>query len=192
MVALSVPAGLTAPLLVRSSLSSLFITWSAASDSGGDTAALNYSLEIKEVTAGTTASFSEIYRGENTQYEAKHLRSGGVFLCRVRAFNSKGPSADYSSESVPMVTAEKPSPPLQLSLVQRSNLPSIEIKWSTSLSDGGIELTGYRVYRKDSASGVFEQVVSAPSTTNPHITSYADLSVTAGDFYEYRVTALNS
>ena len=63
IVAINVPSGLTAPSLVRATRTSLFMSWNAASDDGGEPGALSYILEIKDTTEGGLASSREIYRG---------------------------------------------------------------------------------------------------------------------------------
>lgn len=115
------------------------------------------------------SSYKEIYSGKSTSYTASLLNTGFNYQFKVRAVNAAGYS-DLSSASSLFITALEPSVPLNLDLVSRSD-SSIQFKWSPPLNDGGLNLLGYKVYMA-AGSGTYSEIITAPSKTNPSITSH--------------------
>lgn len=98
------------------------------------------------------SSYKEIYSGKSTSYKATLLSTGFYYQFKVRAVNVAGKS-DYSSASSLIITALAPSVPLNLDLTSRTST-SITFNWNAPLSNGGLELTGYKIYMATS-SGSF-------------------------------------
>ena len=80
---------------------------------------------------------------------------------------------------------ESPSPPLNLEA--RAGDGFVELDWEESADDGGIAVTGYKIYR-GSSPGSEEYQYSVSSLPR----SFNDTSVVNGDSYYYYITAVNS
>lgn len=102
--------------------------------------------------------------------------------------NALGES-DFSVASNSILTALVPDIPTSLTLVTRSD-SKLEIKWTTPEDRGGIKLTGFNIYMA-TAHGEFSKVGSAPSTTNPTITYHTETTLTPGETYRFKVSAVN-
>lgn len=78
----------------------------------------------------------------------------------------------------------KPSPPQNLEAIEGN--ASISLSWSHPLSDGGTEVTNYKIYKRSAASAesLFMEV--------ENVTSSIDMPVANGETYYYRITAVNS
>jgi hypothetical protein len=76
----------------------------------------SYILYIK---AEYESQYREVYSGKSLSYTANQLPTGFNYQFRVKAVNARGVS-DWSLTSVPMITALKPSIPLNLKLKSRS------------------------------------------------------------------------
>lgn len=87
----------------------------------------------------------------------------------MRAINAAGIS-NYSPASLSILTALPPEVPLNLDLISRS-ASQITFNWESPYDNGGISLSGYKVYMAV-GSGTFSEIVVAPSATNPTILSY--------------------
>lgn len=87
----------------------------------------------------------------------------------MRAVNAAGPSV-LSPASSNFITALGPSVPLNLDLVSRSD-SAITFKWDTPLSDGGLNILGYKVYMAI-GSGSYSEIITAPSKSDPTILTH--------------------
>jgi len=72
------------------------------------------------------------------------------------------------------------------SLVATGQYGHVDLAWNSPLTDGGSPVTGYKVYRGDSFTGL-----SLVDSIGYQLW-YQDASVTNGQVYYYRVTAINS
>ena len=104
--------------------------------------------------------------------------------------SSVGPSA-LSPASVSILTAALPTAPRNLTLESRSTT-SLKFQWQAPLDDGGVELSGYKVYVA-AGNAAYVQVATASSTTDPTITvhEHVQADLTAGETYKFRVSAYN-
>lgn len=69
-----------------------------------------------------------------------------------------------------------------------SDKDHIKIKWSPPISNGGSQIIGYDVERRDRATGRWVKLNKEPSRT----LDYYDDRVQEGHQYEYRVSAVNA
>lgn len=83
-----------------------------------------------------------------------------------------------------IAVSSKPSPPKNLEAIEGNS--SISLSWSPPLSDGGAEITNYKIYKGSAANteSFFMQV--------ENVTAYVDMLVTNGETCYYQVTAINS
>lgn len=104
--------------------------------------------------------------------------------------SSVGPSA-LSPASASILTAALPTAPRNLTLESRSTT-SLKFQWEAPLDDGGVELSGYKVYVA-TGNQAYVQVATASSTTDPTITvhEHVQADLTAGETYKFKVSAYN-
>lgn len=121
-------------------------------------------------------------------YTADYLTKGFNYQFRVRAINARGAS-DASASSDLFITALVPSVPLALDLVSRGS-GTITFKWEAPTDNGGLELTGFKIYIAQ-GSGEYLEVVSSPTELNPTILTYTSTGLTAGLAYKVEVSAFN-
>ncbi len=103
---ITIPSGLLAPTFVTKTKTSLTVQWYYPA-SNGASEILRYILFIK---AEYESQYREIYSGKSLSYTAEQLITGFNYQFRVKAVNARGAS-DWSSASVPMITALKPDIP---------------------------------------------------------------------------------
>lgn len=162
---ISVPSGLPAPTLVTKTKTSLTVQWYYP--------AFNGASEIKRYILWVKADFEslyrEIYSGKSMSYTADQLVTGFNYQFKVQAENARGVSA-FSPASSPFITALKPSVPQNLNLISRS-VSAITFKWEPPADNGGLELTGYKIYVAE-GSGAYMEVSTAPTMLNPTIMTH--------------------
>jgi len=115
--------------------------------------------------------------------------NGITYSYYVTALNGIGESV--KSESVwgyPFelpVETDPPTPPRDLTLEEGED--TITLSWSVPEDDGGIEITGYSIYRSLREDGQFEAVDTVSSSE----LSWTDDTIVFGRDYFYYVTAFN-
>lgn len=181
---ITVPSGLSAPTHLQTTMNSLTVTW-VAPTSDGDSPVEKYALFIK---AEYESMYREIYRGLTNQYKATLLPTGFYYQFKVKAINKLGESS-FSSASVSMITAIEPQTPINLDLVSRSST-AIKFSWNKPLVTGGVNLSGYKVYKAE-GSGSYAEITTAPAKTNPVITTHEESGLTAGQTYKFKVSSYN-
>jgi len=102
-------------------------------------------------------------------YTADQLPTGFNYQFRTKAVNARGVS-DWSPASIPMITALKPGIPMNIKLIKRS-ASEIIFQWEPPTDNGGLELTGYKVYVAE-GSGPYLEVSTAPTKLNPTIITH--------------------
>ena len=130
-----------------------------------------------------TPTFSQIATvGSNiSSYSNTGLTSNTSYCYRVRAYTSYA-NSDYSSTTV--VTTSLPSPTNFTATVSATSTTQINLAW-TDNSDNENE---FRIEKKTGASGTYSQIVSVATNT----TAYANIGVSDGTIYYYRVRACNA
>lgn len=130
---------------------------------------LSYTL-LDQTTSGLDYTDSALVLGKKAYYV-------------VTAFNTIGES--IFSDPVSIFPASAPLPIQNLVAVSGNN--RISLLWSAPLSDGGLPILGYHVYRTDSQSDFSDYTLIANTTS----TQYHDLTVKNGEEYKYYITAEN-
>ena len=155
------------------------LSWDApASDGGGDIT--GYRIE----TSSDGDDWSELVSSvAGTTHAHTGLAIGTTHYYRVAARNSAGlgtPSAAVSQ------TARVVAPGIPLNLAATAAGTAINLSWDAPASDGGAEITGYRIETSTDGEDWSELVSSVTGTT------YADSGLTIGTTYYYRIAARNS
>jgi len=173
----------------------LSLNWIASSDGYQTT---NANLRVDEASSGTvlfSSALARLYTGDTGwQFYSSDISSHVIGVSQIRIslyLNDCGISMNNNNryDNISLVGAgsssSSPSAPTGLSAVVVSS-SQINLSWTAPSSNGGSAITGYKVYR-GTASGSETLLVPTGNAT-----SYNDTVVTSGQFYFYKVTAVNS
>lgn len=169
----SAPLGLVA----AAELSRVTLTWQAPLSTGG-LDIVGY--DVYRGPQGDEFFFAGI--GPVLTFKDQAVTSGATYYYRVAAVNDMGmgPMSNEVSATVPTT----PSAPLALAASGKDTL--VRLTWSPPSSTGGVEVTGYRVYRGEAGRS------QALFATLGVVFSFADSAVTNGRTYYYAVSAVNA
>ncbi len=159
-------------------ISQVVLVWTAPADNGGTTIT-GYKL-YRGAASGSEALLTTL--GNVLTYTDTGLTNGQVYYYKVSASNSLGEGA--LSNEVWATPGAVPSAPQGLVAIASDS--RIDIAWSAPSSSGGSSIDGYRVYRGTVSNGE-----SLLTTLGGAALSYGDTSLTNGQIYYYRVSALN-
>ncbi len=174
----AIPVGLSSPptnLQVSTGDGYVYLTWDAPLDIGGS--------QITNYRIYRDNTFL-IEIGNITSYNNTGLTNGQAYIYNVSAKNTVGEGGLSTGISgIPVAPATVPSAPQNLQGTAGDG--QVVLTWETSSSDGGSVITGYSVYRGSSAGNL------TLLTTLGNVLTYTDLSVTNGETYYYKVSAVN-
>ena len=191
------PAVPDAPTLAYGN-ASLTVSWAAPADNGADIS--DYDVQYRPCTYSTDLTCSTPSTatwGSWTEWNASNtstatsatvtgLTNGTAYQVQVRAANSKGDSA-WSASSAAAYPSTVPGTPAAPSLTFGSQ--QLTVSWSAPSSDGGADVSGYKVGRCstgcDTASNWTVTILTGTGTT----TTLTGL--TNGTSYQVRVLATN-
>ena len=151
------------------------LSWSAPSDDGG--AAVEGYLVLRGYSSDSLAPIASV---TGTSYRDSGLLASTRYYYQVMAYSSSG---NGTASSASIVTAGVPSAPLELRAEAGSSNASLS--WMGPVSDGGLVITGYVVYR-----GLAEEPLH-PLGTVPS-PSFLDSGLAPGMTYVYAVSAVNA
>lgn len=145
----------------------------------------NYVVEIRDTTSQTwTELSSTIIR---TMFKAIRLNTGSEYQFRVKAKNRYGVGPAITSEAVVAAYPFKvPGPPGTPNVVAFTK-DSITIGWNEPVSDGGNEVIGYHIERKERSSIMWHKI--SKSLVRGNI--FRTIGLEDGVAYEFRVMAEN-
>ncbi len=118
----------------------------------------------------------------NTYYRDESVEQGRTYFYRLTASNIVGES--IPTETLNATMPDVPSPPLDLSVTWGDSF--VHLHWTEPLDNGGLLLSGFKIYRSNSSTPSNLLTTLASSTR-----SYNDTTVTNGVIYTYNVTAFN-
>ncbi|PYJ28593.1 MAG: hypothetical protein DME90_07325 [Verrucomicrobia bacterium] len=118
-----------------------------------------------------------------TAYSATGLNAGTKYYYRVRAYNAIATSA-YSSEKNATTLSSIPVAPSGLTITSITS-GAVSLSWT----DNSNNETGFKIQRKQGATGTYTQI----ATPGANVTTYTDSSALLdGTQYYYKVCATNS
>lgn len=158
--------------------------WDTPENDGG-VPITNYVIEIRDTTSQTwTELSSTVIR---TIFKAIRLTTGSEYQFRVKAKNRYGVGPPITSESVVAAYPFKvPGPPGTPGVVAFTK-DSITVGWNEPVSDGGNEVIGYHVERKERNSIMWYKISKGLVKGN----LFKSTGLEDGVAYEFRVTAEN-
>jgi chitodextrinase len=169
----SVPKNLSGQAIGQTSIT---LSWSASSDTGGSGLA-GYHVYRDGMLVASPSS---------PTYTDTGLTPGTKYTYQVSAYDHAA-NGSKTSSSVKVVTQGSspdhtpPTSPANLHVIQKNKTKtSLTLAWNASSDSGGSGLAGYNVYRDGVAVG------------SPTTTSYTDTGLSAGTAYTYYVKAVDN
>jgi ribosomal protein L40E len=153
------------------------LTWIAPANIGGS-AIINYKLYRSTASGGT---YALVASPSGLTYTDTGLINGQTYWYKVSAMNGFGEGTNCSAQGAMPCTM--PNAPTGLTATPSSD--RVVLTWQAPTSTGGSPITGYRLYR-GTVSGSLTFLTTVTST------SYTDSSITSGQTYFYKVSAVNS
>uniref|UniRef100_A0A3B4ACM2 Titin n=1 Tax=Periophthalmus magnuspinnatus TaxID=409849 RepID=A0A3B4ACM2_9GOBI len=145
----------------------------------------NYVVEIRDTTSQTWTELSATVI--RTVFKAVRLNTGSEYQFRVKAKNRYGAGPPITSEAVVAAYPFKvPGPPGTPHVVAFTK-DSITVGWNEPVSDGGSEVLGYHVERKERSSIIWTKISSSMVKGN----IFKSSGLEDGMAYEFRVSAEN-
>ena len=159
------------------------LSWTAPKRNGGS-AITGYKIEWS--ADGGTPWTVLVASQAATTYAHTGLGAGTTRHYRVSAINTEGTSdPSVSADATEGGGFTKPDAPTGLGATL-DGTTAIDLSWTAPADDGGSAVTGYKIERSTNGTSWSTLVASHGAT------SYEDSSITAGQGYYYRVSAINS
>ncbi|MFL6034592.1 MAG: fibronectin type III domain-containing protein, partial [Gaiellaceae bacterium] len=172
------PAGApSAPTLTATAgNASVGLSWTAPAANGS--AITSYKL-YRGTSSGGETLFTTL--GNVTSYNDTSAANGTTYYYVVSAVNGIGEGATSGEGSA--MPATTPGAPTLNSAVPGN---SVTLSWSAPSANGGMGVTGYRIYRGTTSGG--ETFMASVGL----VTTYTDTTTISGTTYYFKVTALNA
>lgn len=178
----TVPGTVTGPTLGSVTDTGMVLSWTAPADNGGE----GVTYKVDRATNNTFSAGLVSTTGISaTSLNVSGLASGTTYYFRVKATNSVGDSASWSTTVSATTVVNGPSAPTSVSYASLSQT-GFQVSWGAPVSNGGSAITGYDIQR--SADGSF----SSPVTASPSSSPYTYSTLTPGTVYFVRVRAKNA
>ncbi|WP_180357990.1 fibronectin type III domain-containing protein [Streptomyces sp. NP160] len=178
------PSAPTSVVASRPGASTATLTWKAPASNGGS-AITGYKVSRNGVDASGKGAWSTTVSATTTSFTFSNLVATSGYTLSVRAINAIGTGTAASA-----TVAAAPSTPSTATSVTGSTATSTAtLAWAAPVSDGGSEVTGYRVSRNGtsaSGSGAWSTTKSATTTSQ----TFTDLL--QATTYNLSVAAVNA
>jgi PKD repeat protein len=146
----------------------------------GGTAPYSYSWAFGDGSTSTAQNPSHTYS------------SAGTYTATLTVTDSSSPAKTASSSvTITASPVAGTAPGAPTGLTARVGNGQVSLSWTTPASNGGVNITSYRVYR-GTASGTETLLTSGGCSGLGAVTSCTDTGLTNGHAYYYKVTAVNA
>jgi hypothetical protein len=163
------------------SATSISLTWTAATESGGTIA----SYLIERCAGAGCSSFAQVGTATTTGFTDSGLTAASSYTYRVRAKDAAGNTGPYSNTATAVTATTAPGAPANLAATAASNV-QINLTWGAATEAGGT-IAQYLIERcQGSGCTSFAQVGTATTL------SFSDSGLSGSTSYSYRVRAKDS
>ncbi|GIY64293.1 twitchin [Caerostris darwini] len=188
VIVLGKPGAPEGPLEVKDiQKDSVTLAWNPPKDDGGSEI-ISYVIEKRDKTHNGPWVPAITIPAKTTSGTVPKLVENTNYEFRVKAKNAQGLSVPLTTDRTVLVKNpyKPPSQPGTPEPVDHDH-DFIKISWSPPMKDGGSDIIGYDVERRDTRLNRWVQV----NRDLVKSSNYTDNTVTDGHLYEYRVTAHN-
>ncbi|HEX5457828.1 MAG TPA: fibronectin type III domain-containing protein [Candidatus Nitrosotalea sp.] len=158
------------------------LSWTAPNNNG-NSPITGYKI-YRSTSSGTETLLTT--SGNFTLYNDTGVTTGVKYFYKVSSVNPVGESSQSNEASA--TTHSVSSAPQNLSAATVSS-SQIYLSWTAPSSNGGSQITGYRIERSSDGGSTWNATV--PNTGSAY-TKYTDSGLTGSITYTYRVSAINS
>ncbi|XP_066263902.1 titin-like isoform X2 [Branchiostoma lanceolatum] len=170
--------------LVTTAVDSITLRWAEPKDDGG-TPIRSYTVERTEAGQDNWLTFSSNVRKPTCK--VTRLRTGVTYIFRISAVSDIGASDPVLSKPIEAKSPfNVPGPPARPEVFMEA-ADTAFITWSSPDDDGGVEITGYFVEKKERTSIRWSRVNNLPVSE----WKYRISTLVEGLEYEFRVLAVN-
>ena len=180
------PTGLSA---TADGTSTIDLDWTAPTDNGGSDIT-GYRIEVSSDGNSSWTDREANTGNTSTNYSHTGLDAGTTRHYRVSAINSVGTGAASNVDDATTDDAATtvPGAPTSLTAIA-SGTTTIDLYWHAPSSDGGSDITGYKIEVSPNGTSDWTERVGNTGTIT---TSYSHTGLSAGTTRHYRVSAINS
>ena len=175
----SAPSGLGAS---ATSGTQINLSWTASTDNVGVS---GYRLE--RCQGAGCVNFAQIATPAGASFGDTGLTAGTSYSYRVRAADAAGNLSGYSNVASASTTASDTTPPTAPSGLSAGAAGAGQINLSWTASTDNVGVTGYQLERCQGAGCVNFAQIATPAGAN-----FADMGLTSGTSYSYRVRAADA
>ncbi|XP_038047568.1 titin-like [Patiria miniata] len=180
-----VPDAPGTPEISNITATSMTLTWSPPKSDNGSPVT-NYIIEMRQDFAMRWTKISTSVM--ETTHTVTRLSEGSKYVFRVAAENKAGAGkfSEPSDQALAKPPYDAPGSP-DVPTVSDVTANSALLSWSPPIEDGGADLTGYVIEKKDKFSTRWTKV----DEVNADVTSLPVRGLSEGNDYEFRVSATN-
>jgi chitodextrinase len=125
--------------------------------------------------------------GTATSAAVTGLAKNTSWVFRVQAVNAGGPGPWSDPSAAVLVPATLPGAPRDLNGQPGAN--QVHLTWQPPADTGGLDITGYGVWRRIGTSGTW---IAITANTGTPATNYTVTGLTAGTEYQFAIRARNT
>ena len=144
---------------------------------------------VDENTGFSLDVISLLSGGTSSTYTLGPADAGYTFTVRVTFTDDEGNNESLTSEATEAVAATAPTAPQSLSVATGDQDRELDVTWQAPSSNGGSEVTGYKVQWKEAAES-WDTAADVSEATETR-TTYTITDLTGGVEYAVRVMATN-
>ncbi len=163
---------------VVTTLGHVFLTWTAPASNGGSPVT---SYKVYRGTTSDSSTHVQIATATPASYDDTLITVGNTYHYSIKAVNIVGDSASSGVASALI----KGLPGTPNALTSHISDRTVVLSWSAPTSDGYSPITAYKIHR----SGTSGSESYAATVTG---TTFTDAGLVNGNFYYYRVSAVNA